>query len=87
MGGHCGTDVSGRDYEIEITRGVTFRAYGEAGMETSEVSVEEGVITMSERVPDEMNQWQARALAAMLIDAADELDEQEAGRKALGGEG
>jgi hypothetical protein len=59
---------------IDIARGVTFRAYEVAGMDRAEVMVEDGVITLSEALPDELNQWQARALAAMLMEAADELE-------------
>jgi hypothetical protein len=69
-----GTDMSGKNYEIEVTRGVTFRCYDIAGYDRLEVAVEEGVITIRQELPHEMTQWQARALAAMLLDAADELE-------------
>ncbi len=68
-----GTDISGINYEIEVTRGVTFRCYDVIGFDAMEVAAEDGVISMR-KPPDEMNQWQARALAAMLLDAADELE-------------
>ncbi len=74
MTGHYGTTVHGADYDIEVTRGVTFRCYAIPGLERVEVSVEDGVITYSQFLPDEMNQWQARAFAAMLSDAADALE-------------
>jgi hypothetical protein len=70
-----GTDMHGMNYEMKVTRGVTFRCYGDAGCDELEVAVEDGVITMRSP-PDEMNEWQARALAAMLLDAADELEKE-----------
>lgn len=69
-----GTDMNGKDYEIEVTRGVTFRCYATEGCAELEVAVEDGVITMRRCLPFEMNEWQARALGAMLMDAADELE-------------
>lgn len=74
MATHHGTTVQGDDYEIEVTRGAVFRCYDTPGMDRVEVCVEDGVITHSQFLPDEMNQWQARAFAAMLTDAADELE-------------
>lgn len=73
MTGMAGSTTAGEDYDIEVTRGVTFRAYGIAGMESCEAAVEEGVITLR-NLPDEMGVWQARAWAALLLDAADELE-------------
>lgn len=70
-----GTNTNGGEYEIEVTRGVTFRAYGVADSDRLEVSVEDGVIAV--RLPDELCQWEARALAALLMEAADELERQE----------
>ncbi len=70
-----GTDMDGNDYEIEVTRGVTFRCYDVFGCDVMEVAVEDGVISMRPP-PDEMTAWQARALAAMFLDAADELEKQ-----------
>ncbi len=74
---HYGATMQGEDYEIEVTRLVVFRCYGISGMDRVEVSVGEGVITHSQFLPDEMNQWQARAFAAMLSEAADELEAAE----------
>lgn len=67
-----GSDTKGNDYDIAVTRGVTFRAYDTADSDRLEVSVEDGVITV--RLPDEICEWEARALAALLMDAADELE-------------
>lgn len=84
MGFH-GTDMHGNDYEIVISYGRTFRAYDCLGFERLEVCVEDGVITMSQFIPDEMNQWQARTLAAMLmaasyaLEASDPLDRRGCG--------
>lgn len=71
---HHGSTVGGEDYEIVVSCGVVFRSYDTPGFEKVEVCVEDGVITHSQWIPDEMNQHQARALAAMLMDAADELE-------------
>ncbi len=77
MSAHCGSTIHGEDYEIEVTRGVTFRCYDIPGFERVEVTVEEGGITHSQFLPDEMDQRQARAFAAMLMDAADEVERGE----------
>jgi hypothetical protein len=75
MGGMSGETMAGETYDIEVTRGVTFRAYDIPAFEFVEVSVEDGVITFGlSGLPDELTQWQARALAAMLMEAADELE-------------
>lgn len=71
---HHGSTITGEEYAIEVSRGVVFRCYDTPGFERVEVCVEEGVITHSQFLPDEMDQWQARAFAAMLMDAADELE-------------
>lgn len=73
---HHGSTVYGEDYEIDITRGTTFNCYDIAGMARLEVVVEDGVITVTP-LPDEMNEWQARAIAALLMEAADELERGE----------
>jgi hypothetical protein len=79
---HHGSTISGEDYEIVVSHGQTFRCYDIPGFERVEVCVEDGVITHSQWIPDEMDEWQARAFAAMLMEAADTL---EAGRKLLEG--
>lgn len=73
MSGMSGTTTTGADYDVQVTRGVTFRDYRTAGMERCEVAVEEGVITLR-NAPDELTVWQARSWAALLLDAADELE-------------
>lgn len=89
MNKHYGETIHGQDYEIVVSHGRTFRCYDAPGLERFEVCVEDGVITHSQYLPDEMNQWQARAVAAMMMDAADALEREdaraitEAGRKAL----
>lgn len=68
-----GTTTTGEEYTIDVCRGVTFRDYGTAGMDQCEAAVEDGVITLR-NVPDELTVWQARSWAALLNDAADELE-------------
>lgn len=71
---HYGTTIHGQEYEFEVSHGQVFRCYDVPGFDRVEVCVEEGVITHSQFLPDEMDQWQARAFAAMLMDAADALE-------------
>lgn len=76
MSGMSGSTTTGEDYDIRVIRGVTFRDYDTCGMERCEAAVEEGVITLR-NVPDELTVWQARSWAALLMDAADELERGE----------
>jgi hypothetical protein len=69
---HSGEDTRGNAWRVKITRGVTFRAYNISGFEKFEATVEDGVIT--HQLPDELDEHQARAFAAILMDAADELE-------------
>ncbi len=57
---------------MSIVRGVTYRDYDVPGLETTEVALEEGVIT--HRLPDEITtHWQAEAIAEMFRRAANEI--------------
>lgn len=60
----------------EITRCVVFRDYSTAGLDRFEVCASEGVISMSQNLPDELSAWQARCVAHMLLKAAVELEGQ-----------
>lgn len=66
---HCGMNDHDEEWEVVVTQGMTFRAYD---VFSAEVAVEDGVITFT-RVPEELDATQARALAAMLKEAADVL--------------
>ena len=55
-------------------RGVVFRDYDAAGLDQFEVCVADGVVTMCDRLPDELTAYQSRAVAALLTAAADELE-------------
>lgn len=84
---HYGTTIHGQEYELEVSHGQVFRCHGTPGFERVEVCVEDGVITHSQFLPDEMDQWQARAFAAMLKEAADvkEKADAQAIRDVMGG--
>lgn len=69
---HGGESPNGEKWEVEVTRGVSFRAYEVRWSDKLEVTVEEGVIT--HRLPDELDAQDARAFAALLMEAADELE-------------
>lgn len=72
---HSGETLHGERWEVNVTRGVTFRVYGVAGVaERFEVTVEDGVITHN--VPDELSAHEARAFAAMLMEAAYQMEKQ-----------
>jgi hypothetical protein len=60
----------------DITRCVVFRDYNTAGLDRFEVCASEGVISMSQNLPDELSAWQARCVAHMLLRAAAELEGQ-----------
>lgn len=75
MSAMSGETMDGRGYRVNVIRGVTFRDYDTAGMESCEASVEEGVITLR-NIQDELTVWQARSWAALLLAAADELEGQ-----------
>lgn len=80
-----GERIDGSQYDIEVVRGVTFRSYQQPDYTMIEVSVEDGVICHNE-IPDEIKTAdEARAWAALLMAAADELEREQAGRAALEG--
>lgn len=71
-----GERIDGTTYDIEVSRGVTFRNYQQPGFALIEVSVEDGVICHNE-MPDEIKSPdEARAWAVLLMAAADELERQ-----------
>lgn len=59
---------------MNVTRGVVFSCYDVPGCQSVSATVEDGVIVA--QVPDEMDDLYARALAACLEAAADELERQ-----------
>lgn len=76
---HYGTDTSGADYMVDVTREVVFKDYGIPGLWTPEVVVTEtldgkATIVFGGDLPDELNSHQARSLAALLQEAADEAE-------------
>lgn len=76
MSDMSGERIDGSAYDIEVLRGVTFRNYQQPGYVMIEVSVEDGVICHNE-MPDEITTPdEARAWAALLLAAADELERQ-----------
>lgn len=73
-----GERIGGGQYDIEVTRGVTFRVYSlpiSLGRKY-EVHVEDGVISVDPGIaePEMTEPDQARAWAALLLAAADELE-------------
>lgn len=60
---------------MSIWRGIVFRDYDAAGLDHVEVCAADGVVTVG-HLPDEMNPYQARQVAAMLIAAAEVVENQ-----------
>lgn len=71
-----GTSATGVEYEYEVARATVFRQYESFSLRT-EVSVEDGHISCFPEIPDMLNAKDARLLACLLHEAADELDKQE----------
>ena len=73
---HVGSDTKGNDYEVVITPGKFFRCYDVKGTWGMEVVVTENHISLD--IPDGKIKTPeiARAWAALLMEAADELERQ-----------
>lgn len=78
MAGMLGDRQDGSGYRIDVVRGVTFTDYEYTldGGGLACVRVEEGVITVPD-MPDELSADEARSWAALLLEAADELERQD----------
>lgn len=77
MAGILGDRPDGSGYRIDVVRGVTFTDYEYAldGGKSASVRVEQGVITAPD-IPPEIGADEARSWAALLLEAADELERQ-----------
>lgn len=59
---------------MTVWRGVVFRDYYTPGMDGFEVCVADGVITANDRLPEELDEFQAKAVGLIYLAAARELE-------------
>lgn len=67
---HGFTLASGEDYEVVVTKALTFRCYDVPGLDKFEVYAAEGIVGANwHELPIELTPYQAAAVSALLLEA------------------